>query len=382
MRKFLTQSSHAVVFAGALSAALLLTSGASAQGRAAAVLVDTVEMREIRDTQAVIGRLVATRQSDVACRVAGVIKTVAFQVGDRVAKGFSLITLDATRLKIEKRASEAAIVAAQAAAKVAEAKLKLAEQAFERQAGLKNSTAFSRSRFDDLKQSAVQSRSELGEAEAKLELAKVGLARVNYELEHATVAAPFAGIVVARQAQPGQYVQAGGTIATLLDIDDLEIAADIPGQIANGLKPGTTLDAVFDNGDVRKVTVRTAMPVENRSTRTRPVRLKIKLAGMQTSHIAVGSAVTLKVPVSSSRQVATVPKDALLRGRRGWSVFVVKNNKAEPRPVVLGQAVSDRMEVRSGVEPGDIVVVRGNERLRPGQGVRPKHVAATRPKQG
>jgi RND family efflux transporter MFP subunit len=361
----------------AIVAAFSLPSSALAQRGAAAVVVDTVARQRIHDTQTILGRIVATRRSDIATRIAGVVKSVSFKVGDRVARGSPLVTLDGSRFEIEKRANEAAISAADAAVAVARAKLALVEQGFKRQAGLKESTAFSRSRFDDLRQSVVQSRSELTEAIAKLHIAKVGLERAIYELEHTAIIAPFDGIVVIRQAQPGQYVQAGGTVASLLDTTDLEIVADVPGAIANGLQAGSKLEVVFDNGIVRPAIVRTAIPLENRSTRTRAVRFNADLGGMQPSHIVVGGNVALKVPVSAARKVTTVPKDALLRGRDGWMVFAVVDNKAEPRPVELGQAVLDRMEVISGLIPGDVVVVRGNERLRPGQAVSPRPAAAT-----
>jgi len=366
----------------AVVAPLASSSPGWAQGRAAAVLVDTVDQRQIRDTQTVLGRLAATRRSDIATRIAGVVKAVSFKVGDRVRDGDKLVTLDGSRFGIEKRAAAAAIAASEAGVSVAQAKLKLAELAFKRQADLKKSTAFSRSRFDDLQQSVVQSRSELSEADAKLQMAKVGLDRANYELTHTAIVAPFDGIAIARQAQPGQYVQAGGTVATLLDINDLEIAADVPGVIADGLRPGAKMDAVFDNGTVLRVAVRTAIPLENQSTRTRPVRFKVELASMKANRIAVGGNVTLQVPVSAPRMVTTVPKDALLRGRQGWMVFVVQDNKAQSRPVVLGQAVRDRMEIKSGLQEGETVVVRGNERLRPGQAVQPNLVAKPRPEQG
>lgn len=383
MPKFVTKRFQAGTAALCLTATLTLlivsASDALAQRRAAAVVVDTVDERQIRDTQAVIARLVATRRSEIATRIAGVIQSVAFQMGDRVASGQVLVNLDASRFEIEKRANEAAIAAAKAGLAVAREKFKLAEQTFRRQASLKGSTAFSRSRFDDQKQAMEQARSEIGQADAQLQIARVGLDRANYELKHTVIAAPFDGIVIARQAQPGQYVQPGGAVATLLDIRDLEIAADVPGEIADGLAPGTKVDAVFESGTARQVTVRTSIPVQNRSTRTRLVRFSVDLAGVPASQIAVGSTVTIKAPVSAARTVTTVPKDALLRGRGGWMVFAVRDDKAVPTPVVLGQAVGDRIEAKSGVKRGDVVVIRGNERLRPGQKVRARRAPPPRP---
>ncbi len=362
----------------ALSAAVLLTPASlAAQQQAARVLIDTVDMREVRDTQPVIGQLVATRRAGVATRIAGIIETVSFNIGDRVAKDQVLVTLDKSRTVIEHRAAEASVGVAEAGIQVADAKLKLAEQAFERQESLRRSTAFSRSRYDDLKQAAVQSRSERAQAEAQLLAAKSNLARTEYELTHAVIKAPFDGIIIARQAQPGQYVSPGAAVATLLDITNLEVEADVPANIANGLTAGIRVEAVFDGGQHKQVTVRTTIPVENVSTRTRPVRFSAKLGDLKAAQVAIGSTVTLQIPVSAPRKVVAVPKDALLQGRRGgWMVFVAANNKAQPRPVELGQAVGNRIEIRSGLEAGELVVVRGNERLRPGQTIEPHPVKA------
>jgi multidrug efflux pump subunit AcrA (membrane-fusion protein) len=66
-----------------------------------------------------------------------------------------------------------------------------------------------------------------------------------------------------------------------------------------------------------------------------------------------------------------VPKDALVQGRGGWTVFVAQDGKAEPRTVQIGVALGERFEVLDGLRDGDMVVTRGNERLRPGQEIAP-----------
>ena len=62
-----------------------------------------------------------------------------------------------------------------------------------------------------------------------------------------------------------------------------------------------------------------------------------------------------------------MPKDALVQGPQGWTVYVAEGDAAQPHPVTLGSAIEDRLEITSGLSAGDVVVTRGNERLRPGQ---------------
>lgn len=349
---------------------------AAAQQRAAEVLVEPVEVREIADTAPVIAQLVGTVSASIASRTSGVVSEVLFQLGDRVAVGAPLVRLDAELFEIQHRTADAALVAARAGIEIAEARVKLAEQAFARQSQLQGSTAFSRGQFEDLEQEAVRARSELAQAHAMASSAEAALARADYDLTHAVIEAPFDGVVIERTAQPGQYIGLGEPVATLLDIGRLEIEADMPVDLVAGLAPGRKVGARFDDGTVLEVEVRSILPVEAVSTRTRPVRFTGDFSGIDRSGLAAGKSVTLQVPVSAPRSVPTVPKDALVQGRAGWEVFVAADGTAEPRPVTLGQANGDRFEVVSGLSPGELVVVRGNERLRPGQPIAPRRAGA------
>ena len=309
------------------------------QQGAAGVLVDVVEMREIRETQAVIGRLVATRQSAVASRIGGVINEVSFNIGDTVQKGQTLAVLDQERAILEKREAEAALGVAKAEIEVADAKLKLAQQAFDRQASLLESTAFSRSRYDDLKQQAVQSRSERARALAQLQTAKSNLDQAAYEIEHATIRAPFAGIVVARQAQPGQYVTQGGTIAILLDVSNLEVEADVPSRIANGLRVGQRVKATFETGVEKTVTLRSTIPIQNVSTQTRPVRFSARLEDLAAGQIAIGTVVTLAIPVSAPRKAGA---RSSLAGKT-WEAGIPRRACASPASSRTALRLRDRV---------------------------------------
>ena len=78
---------------------------------------------------------------------------------------------------------------------------------------------------------------------------------------------------------------------------------------------------------------------------------------------------TVKVPIGAPRDVLTVHKDAVIKRGPQSIVYVVEDGSANLRPVRLGEAVGSRLEVLEGLQDGDLVVVRGNERLRPGDKV-------------
>ncbi|MEO0792076.1 MAG: efflux RND transporter periplasmic adaptor subunit [Pseudomonadota bacterium] len=360
---------------GGVCAALLLaiepTAPAFAQGRPATVGVAAVEERKVVETRAVLGQLTAAVEAQVATRTAGIVSDVLFSVGDEVSRGSVLIRMDRTRVALERKSSLAAVEVATAGRAVAQAELRRAAQAFDRQKALRGSRAFSRSRFEDLEQDAARARALLVRATAELRQAEAALAEVDYRVANMVVRAPFDGVIIGRDAQPGAYMSVGSRVATMMDVNNLEIEADIPVELVSGLTPGTSLTVAFDGGANSKAIVRAVLPVQTIATRTRPVRFTVDLSKLDLTRLARGKSVTLSVPAGPERIALTVPKDALVQSARGWMVFAVVAGKAVPKRVQFTDAVADRVIVTNGLLEGELVVVRGNERLRPGQAVSP-----------
>jgi hypothetical protein len=155
-------------------------------------------------------------------------------------------------------------------------------------------------------------------------------------------------------------------VARLLDTEAFEVEASVPVRYVDVLEPGMEIAGTTETGEDLMLTVRAVLPIEETATRTRPVRLEGRsLTG--STRIAVGQSITVLVPREAPREILSVPKDALVQAQGGWTVFVEEDGAARPRTVEIGVAVGDRFEVLGGLSDGDIVVVRGNERLRPGQ---------------
>jgi RND family efflux transporter MFP subunit len=349
---------------------LVASMGAASAQRPALVGVAKAEVQEVTENRPIIGQLVASVEADVAARIPGIVTEVSFEIGDRVLKDQVLARLDSELIAIERSTAEADVDVAEAGLAVAEAEVKRADVAFKRQAALRQSGAFSRSRFEDLQQELNKARAELSRARAQLLRSKAALALFTYRVTHSEIKAPFDGVVIARRSQPGAYIQRGAAVATLLDIANLEIEADVPVELVAGLSIGREVDATFEGGETIKAMVRAVVPVQTISTRTRPVRFRLDLAQMGATPLARGKSVTLMIPASAPRKTLTIPKDALVQNTTGWLVYTVVEGKAQPRRVEIGDAAGSNIEITSGLNEGDVVVIRGNERLRPGQPVK------------
>ncbi len=346
---------------------------ASAQQRAAAVGVQSIEMRTLSETVPVFAEIVTARNGAVASRVAGSIEKIHVLAGSTVAEGDLLVELNRDLLSIRVRQARAQIAEAQASVDTGQVRLSSAQTTFKRINALRDSASFSQGRFDDVEAEVQVARAQLAEAQARLESGNAQLAEAEYQLDRSLIRAPFSGVVLEALTIPGAFIQAGTPVVTILDTGSFEIEASIPARFVTALQPGQTVKGTLETGATLDLSLRAILPVEDPSTRTRAVRFSASGLG-DMRNLAVGQSLTVDIPVGEAREVLSVPKDALVQARGGWTVFVAAEGKAQPRQVEIGAPAGDRYEVIGGLAPGDLVVVRGNERLRPGQDINPSPV--------
>lgn len=361
----------------ALAAAAAAPAGpAAAQsgGRAALVEVNPVREEPIARTVPVVGRVVAREHGAVASAIGGPVAEVRVRVGERVEAGGVLAALarDLPEAAVARSRADEAYEAARV--RTADAELVLVRQEVERLERLKGSAAFSKAAYDDRTQELVRRESRVGEAKAALERARVRREMAEIELGRTLVRAPYAGVVTARHVARGGYVKAGDAVATLVDDRRLEIEADVPADRLAGLAPGLEVLFELEDGSVHRAAVRALVPDENPLTRTRPVRFAPRFAPDGGARPAVNQSVVVRVPIAGRGVVASVHKDAVISRRGQALVYVVQGDppqaRAEARPVRIGEAVGSRFVVLEGLAVGELVVVRGNERIAPGQAIR------------
>jgi RND family efflux transporter MFP subunit len=359
---------------GALAGVALLWPAAGAaqpapgQPPAALVRVDPVVREPLSQTVPVIGRLVARQEGDVAARTRAPIARFLVRVGDRVAAGDTIALLDDAALKATLAQAQGRLREARARVETAKAQLTLARQERLRLAALKDTQATSKALHDDAVQNEAIAAARVREATAAMDTAGADVSLASIELGYARVKAPYAGVVVQRWREEGAYANTGDPLVRMLADADLEIEADVPFERLTGLAPGVEVGVALDDGSRHTATVRAVIPEENRQTRTRAVRFSAALDNSD-GRLADGQTATVHIPLGQPREVVSVHKDGINRSADQSSVYVVEDNVARIRPVQLGEALGPRFEVLSGLAPGEQVVVRGNERLRPGDRV-------------
>ena len=354
---------------GLLLLPFMISVGA-AQQRVSAVGVDQVISEPLLQTMPVLGRFIAKESGVVATRIAERVHKMYVQVGDRVKKGDLLVKLESDRLDNQIQLLQANLKITKTQLAKEKVNYKKMEQTHKRILALRTSAAFRKDREEDSERDMEIAAEMVSRARADIDQSKASLKAGQISLQDTYIKAPYPGVVIKRHTLPGNYVRVGDPIITIFNDTDLEIEADVPSIRALALKTNTKVTAKLQNGIILNTIIRAIIPQENSLTRAVAIRLIIKDEKYQNGLLG-NQAVTLKLPIGNPDDVTTVHKDAVLVKNGKKIVFIFRKGTANIQPIKLGRAIGNRFEVLAGLEVGDLVVVRGNERLRPGEPIKP-----------
>jgi RND family efflux transporter MFP subunit len=340
--------------------------GGRPTGPPASVVIDMVIQETIGQTTPVIGRLVALEAGPIAARIGGAVDEMRVDVGDRVETGDILAVLDRARLELERDRYASILTQRAAQLTSARANLNKTRNGLKRLEGIRKSAAFSQARYDDAVQEVTMQTGSVAVARAQLAQAQNQLKRAERDLTDTEIEAPFPGVVSETHTEVGAYLSVGAQVVTIINDTNLDIEADVPAKRLAGLTPDSIVGVRLDDGSQTTARLRAIVPSENPRTRTRPVRFTPDTSRI-TKALANNQSVTVLIPVGNARTAITVSKDAIIERAGRMTVFVVQNGTAQPTPVTVGDGSGDRFIIRSGLKPGDQVVIRGNEQLRLGQ---------------
>jgi membrane fusion protein, multidrug efflux system len=304
------------------------------------VQIATAEAGTLRERIEAVGTTLARQAVDIVALTSGRIADIPFSPGERVDAGDILVRLDDE--------SERAAVAE------AEAGLREAELALERAKKLRANNTVAQATVDELEAAYLGARARV-DAAHKL-------------LADRTVRAPFTGVVGMRRVDVGARVDNDTVLTTFDDLAEIEIEFSVPeiffGQIRTG-QPVTATSTAFP-GRVfsgRIATIDTRIGETSRAFRVRAVLPNPDLvlpAGM-FMHVEV---------VLEERPAVLIPEEAVVAEGDQTFVFTLRDQRAERRPVRLGQRQAGTVEVLDGIAAGETVVREGVQRLRDGAAVR------------
>lgn len=330
-----------------------------------------VTVESVYETQALFpGRVRAGRRSQLGFERGGRLDSVAFDEGDRVAKGTVLARLDQRQLKAQNAAAAAQVSAAKAGLSEAQASKALASAVQERQRTLLEKGHISEQRFDDSTYALRAANAAVSSAKARLLQAKADAEAVSVALALTDLTAPFDGFVVKRMADEGTVLGPGTPIFDFEESGKTEFVSGVPINAASALATGSSFEVTI-NGEKHSATLSKVVSALDTTTRTAQLVLTLP----ESAGVASGEVGQLSLNQQMSGDGFWVPMEALQEGARGlWTVFVAKPNgdntaTIERHPVELMYSDLGKAYVRGTPSNGALVVQSGADRLVTGQRV-------------
>ena len=346
--------------------------GASVKVEAAAISVKTVqiETQPLPLTVVVTGSLVSNSSVDVKAETTGRLLQFAKQEGDAVSAGEVVASVDQENYKIAVRQAQAAVQVADAGLARTRVLAAHAKSELARAQNLVRSGGITEKDVEAAQLAERDAQAQVAVAEAQLAQARVAQDMAEKHLRDAAIRAPVAGVIQRKYINPGAYVEPPTMLFSIVDNRQLELESPVPtallGQIRAGQRVTFQVNSYPDSkfeGRVGEIN-----PAVDALTRSAKVRVRVDNA---SGKLKAGMFVEGEILTGVAQQAILVPSGAVYRsatpGQDSY-VFVVDGGKVARRPVQLGRETDSRLEITSGLKPGEALVAE--QRIELAEGVR------------
>jgi RND family efflux transporter MFP subunit len=318
------------------------------------------------------GYVTARRRATVSSKITGKVVQVNVEEGMAVKEGQILARLDDVTLKASLALSQAQAEAARQALREIEVRLAEAKVVLRRRSQLVKEGIITEAEFDTAEAEVASLDARLAAAREQISVAESQIALERTNLDNTIIRAPFSGVAISKDAQPGEMVSpvsAGGGftrtgISTIVDMASLEIEVDVNESYINRVRPGQPVTAVLNAYPDWSIPahVITTVPAADRQKATVLVRI-----GFDQLDPRILPDMGVKVTFlreaddtndgETARSVALVPKGAIRTEGEHTYVFVLQGEVVDRRAVKAGGTDGDRLEVLAGLQVGERVVV-------------------------
>ena len=310
-------------------------SSTNLNGPAVQVQVRPVESGKIIATEEVVGTIRAKLHASIEAKVSARIEKVLAVPGQSVKSGELLVQLDAR--EIQARLDQATAQRDQSARDTERLRRLLAERAVSRQ--------------------------EFESVESRHRVAVAAVIELETLLGYTSIAAPFGGVVTRKLADVGDLGAPGRALLEMEDPAFLRLEADVPESLIGHLEPGRKLSVRVspDSGELEGIVSEMA-PAADPASRTFLVKVDLPA----TAKLRAGLFGRVAIPLGE-RATLRVPRNAVVQRGQMELVFVEADSRAQMRIVKTGKRIGEEVEIVSGVEPGERIVVEKASQLRDGQ---------------
>jgi len=314
------------------------------QARLTHVDVLQIVSQAVKLTSNYMGQVTPLRTSRLSAQVDGQLGEVPVSVGEGVKKGQLLAAMDTTRLSLTYR--------------LALSNHELAKAEFQREEKL-----FQKHLTSSAKLTAQKNRMEVSYYQMKLN---------QTDLDHSQIKAPFAGVVSVKSAELGEYVKKGNQLFELMDLSKVKVKVHIPEREIGFARIGKVVRVTVDalGGKLFSGVISSVSLQADQKSRSFAVQVTVKNPQQE-----MFSGMLARVKMVTENLVAQVliPRDTVLEDEQGSYVYITEASVIKKRPITLGHAVGEKVQVLSGLKAGQSLVVVGQQMVNHNEPVEINH---------
>jgi multidrug efflux system membrane fusion protein len=326
------------------------------------VRVVTADAADLRVQIKTIGTVTPLNTVVVQSRVTGILQKLAFTEGDKVEQGQLLAEIEQADYQIQLAQAQGQLEQNLAQLKNAEADLQLYSK-------LREQSSISAQQYNQQQALVAQLEGTIKSNQAQIDAAKL-------QLSYTRIHAPISGRLGLRRVDPGNLIQANNTegLVTITQSSPIAVVFAIPEsqllQVRDAVRRGESLTVeAWDRSEQQLLSQGALTILDNQiDAATGTLRLKAEFANEQ-EELFPNQFVNVRLNVAVQQGAVTIPQDAVQYGSAGNYVYVIEQNKAQIRQVKLGATDNGLVAVQDGLQTGDLVVLEGLDRLRPGRAV-------------
>ena len=315
-------------------------SSGTPRGQAMSVRYIIVEPETLSSLATSVGTVLSNEEIEVRSEISGKVEKIYFTEGSRVNKNDPL-------LKVNDEELQARLLSAQYRRELSEREVERQKSLFEKK---------------------LVSEREYETSENALSVIKAEIQLITVQINKTEIRAPFDGMMGLRFVSEGSYLSPSTLITTLQDNSTLKIDFSVPEKYAGELRLGDEIRFTIQ-GSTRVFSGRVYAKAPNIDPTTRTMRVRALYRNVG-GEVRAGSFAHIEIRMRK-RTGMTIPSFAVIPELKRHKVFVLQNGKAEEKFIEMGTRTEERIEVKSGLLPGDTLITSGILQLRPGMAVRP-----------
>ena len=338
--------------------------------RASLVEVQKVKLINIAETTETIGRLVALDPTIISAKINQEVLKVHFQIGDNIRKNDLLVTLESKDILRNIKQISSELLLENQLVQLLRKQLQLRLSKEKNAENLKNQKIITQDNLDTISILVLQNQQQIAQREYNIKKLKILIDKARDDLKYSKILSPINGNIILLDIKKGALIQKGKVIASILAEGSKEIETDLRAESASRVILGSKV-IISNNKSVFNGKIRGIVNIENIRTGTRKVRVALDKVLPKTLNVE-GTRFSLKIPVGKNYPRLLIHKDALISKGQKQIVYIFDKGLAKQYFIKIGLSIGNNIEITDGIKEGQLVVIKGNENLRPNQSIKIK----------